>query len=51
MNSILEYLNNELHNSNISPTLINIRLFTLTIDRKLGINNLQKNFTWLKVIT
>ena len=37
MNSIFEYLNKKLHNSNITPTLIDTRLSTLTIDGKLEI--------------
>ena len=37
MNSIFEYLNKELHNSNITSTLINTRLSTSTIDGKLEI--------------
>ena len=37
MNSIFEYLNRELHNSNITSILIDTRLSTLTIDGKLEI--------------
>ena len=37
MNSIFEYLNKKLHNSNITSTLIDTSLSTLTIDGKLGI--------------
>ena len=37
MNSIFEYLNKELHNPNITSTLIDTRLSTLTIDGKLEI--------------
>ena len=37
MNFIFEYLNKKLHNSNITPTLIDTRLSTLTIDGKLEI--------------
>ena len=35
VNFIFEYLNKELHNSIITPTLIDTRLSTLTIDGKL----------------
>ena len=37
VNSIFEYLDQELHNSNITSTLIDTRLSTLTIDGKLEI--------------
>ena len=37
MNSIFEYLNKELHNSNITFTLTDTRLSNLTIDGKLEI--------------
>ena len=37
VNSIFEYLNKELHNSNITSTLIDTSLSTLTIDGKLEI--------------
>ena len=37
VNSIFEYLNKELRNSNISSTLVDARLSTLTIARKLEI--------------
>ena len=35
MNYIFEYLNKELHNSSIKSTVIDTRLSTLTINRKL----------------
>ena len=37
VNFIFEYLNKELHNSNITSTLIDTSLSTLTIDEKLEI--------------
>ena len=37
MNSIFDYLNKELHNSNITSALIDTSLSTLTIDEKLEI--------------
>ena len=40
MNYIFAYLNKELHNSSITFTLIDTRLSTLTIDRKLEIKYL-----------
>ena len=49
MNSIFEYLNKELHNSNITSTLIDTRLSTLTIDGKLEIKcPLGKASYWVK---
>ena len=47
VNSISEYHNEKLHNSNITFTLIDTRLSTLTIDAKLQIQHL----TVLKTIT
>ena len=49
VNSIFEYLNKELHNSNITPILIDTRLSTLTIDGKLEIKYpLGKASNWVK---
>ena len=49
LNSIFEYLNKELHNSNITSTLIDTRLSTLTIDGKLDIKYpLGKASYWVK---
>ena len=49
VNSIFEYFNKELHNSNITSTLINNRLSTLTIDGKLEIKYpLGKTSYWVK---
>ena len=50
--SIYEYLNKELHNSNITYTLIDTRLSTLTIVGKLEIKYpYEKHPIRLKVIT
>ena len=49
VNSIFEYLNKELHDSNITSTLIDTRLSTLTIDGKLEIKYpLGKASYWVK---
>ena len=49
VNSIFEYLNKELHDSNITSTLIDTRLSTLTIDGKLEIKYPpRKVLYWVK---
>ena len=49
VNSIFEYLNKVLHNSNITSTLADTRLSILTIDRKLEIEYpLRKASYWVK---
>ena len=49
VNSIFEYLKKELHNSDITSTLIDTRLSTLTIDGKLEIKySLGKIPYWVK---
>ena len=48
-NSIFEYINKELHNLNITSTIIDTRLSTLTIDGKLEIKYpLGKASYWVK---